>query len=212
MRENQFFIFVMGLLFLWTFVFLFSCNSEAVNLDKHPIYAQIIKNHPTINKKYAFNLSNIIYRKAKKYDINAHILTAIFAQESMYKVSAKNCTTGIRKLTDKEVLFNLINCSKNYKKLGHKNYSNCAFNIPKIKNDKVCTDFGIGQIWYKTAERYNFDIDRLITDVVYSVEASAIVLKDIKKTHGDEKNWWSRYNSSSRHKRKYYKMLVDRYL
>lgn len=52
---------------------------------QNPIYCQIVKNKPTINRKYAMKLSNLIYKITKNHNINAHSFTAILAQESMYK-------------------------------------------------------------------------------------------------------------------------------
>lgn len=76
---------------------LMSTSSWTVDKSKHPIYAQIVKNVPTIDRKYALNLSNKIYKVTKKYNLNARIYTAILAQESRYKLNAMNCTKGIHK-------------------------------------------------------------------------------------------------------------------
>jgi soluble lytic murein transglycosylase-like protein len=65
--------------------------------SKHPIYYQILQNNPSINKPYAFSLSNKIYKITRKYKIDSNIFTAILAQESMYNNDAKNCTKGLNK-------------------------------------------------------------------------------------------------------------------
>lgn len=109
-------------------------------------------------------------------------------QESGYKVSAKGCYTGI------------------------------PHDIAKSHEVTVCRDFGISQIYYKTAESYNFDIDRLTSDLEYSVNAGAIVLSWFYKTYSRKDiNWWTRYNcgTASTTKRttcQTYKKLVERYL
>jgi hypothetical protein len=74
-------------------------------------------------------------------------------------------------------------------------------------------DYGISQINYRTARVYGFDIQRLTTDVEYAVEAGAIVLADLKKSHGHkEQVYWTRYNSSKPEKREKYKKLVKRFM
>ncbi len=82
-----------------------------------------------------------------------------------------------------------------------------------------CTDFGIAQIYYKTAKRYNFDIQKLLTDLEYSVNAGAKVLAWFRKTYASsEKYWWCRYNTGTapfskiRHICLKYRRLVSRFL
>lgn len=86
-------------------------------------------------------------------------------------------------------------------------------NVADFTYAKVCSDFGMSQIYFKTAQGFGFDIDRLLTDLDYSVEAGAIVLADFQKRYSHkELDWWTRYNASSRAKRNIYKTLVERYL
>lgn len=185
-----------------SFLILFPSFSFAkVDCDDHPIYCQIHRNNPTLDLKYAMNLSNIIYKAAKKHKVNARILTAIYAQESMYVNETKNCTTGIFHI---EAAF-------------------VEADIPKDMKDRmlamtaepitVCTDFGIGQIWYRTAAKMGIDLNRIILDLEYSVDKSAEILADFYQRYGHrEKDWWTRYNASSRKKRDVYLNLVERYL
>jgi len=63
--------------------------------DKNPLMCQIVKNNPKINLNYAYELSNIIYKKATKHNINPRKFAAILAQESMYRLDAKNCKNGV---------------------------------------------------------------------------------------------------------------------
>ena len=71
----------------------------------------------------------------------------------------------------------------------------------------------MSQIYYKTARALKFDIDKLTTDLEYSVDAGAIVLADFRKRYSHkEVDWWTRYNASSTSKRAVYKGLVERYL
>ena len=65
------------------------------NCRKNPIYCKIVKIKPSINKKYAMKLSNVIYKYSKKYRIKSYLIVAIFAQESMFNMRATNCCTGL---------------------------------------------------------------------------------------------------------------------
>ncbi len=58
------------------------------------VYNQIVKNSPKISATYAKTLSEKIVTYAQKYNIKPKIFTAILRQESNYKLSAKNCTSG----------------------------------------------------------------------------------------------------------------------
>tara|TARA_R110000868_G_C10973188_1_gene771546 strand:+ start:81640 stop:81957 length:318 start_codon:yes stop_codon:yes gene_type:complete len=104
-------------------------------------------------------------------------------QESGYKLSAMGCHRGVLQ------------------------------GMHEIQIVKICSDFGMSQIYYKTAQSFKFDLTKLINDLKYSVDAGAQVLADFRKRYSHrEKTWWTRYNSSSRAKRNIYKQLVSRYL
>lgn len=192
----------------------FSLNIFGLDLNKHPIYAQILKNRPRIDKKYAFKLSNIIYKYSVIYKIPKKIFTAILMQESAYKLEAMGCHLGFRKLSDEELesyrskcIHELLTGTNELTYLDH-----CSSKIPKLKEDRICTDFGISQVYYKTAQRYNFDIAKLTEDLEYSVKAGAIVLRDFMRMYSKkEVYWWTRYNASSKDKRRIYRGLVERY-
>lgn len=89
------------LTFLLALLFLpLSLETQASPLcDRHPIYCQIIKNKPRIDRKYAMRLSNAIYISTRRYGIPSRIYTAILRQESAYKVDAVNCKEGFEKGT-----------------------------------------------------------------------------------------------------------------
>lgn len=198
---------------------LISCSLYAT---EHPIYNQILRNKPSINKQYAMKLSNIIHRVTRKYKIPSRVFTAILAQESGYKLEAKGCHTGyvhydknsIKECEDKvEKCWNIY--GKNAPFRGCGSFPGCAAKQYKLTLTpvKVCTDFGLSQIFYKTARRYNLNILKLTTDLQYSVEAGAIVLAGFKKRYSKrEKLWFTRYNSSNKIKRKIYYELIKRYL
>lgn len=93
----------------------------------------------------------------------------------------------------------------------------CRYGLDENYNEtKVCADFGISQVYYKTARRYKFDIERLTKDLDYSIKCGIIILRDIQKRYGHEKDWWTRYNCGTRGTTKrdtcqIYKSLVSRY-
>lgn len=130
-----------------------------------PIFHQIIKNNPTIDKNYAVKLSSLIDKIHKVHKIDSKILTAMLMQESSYKL-----------------------------------------NVLSKSND-----YSIGQINIKTIKYYNFDKNRLLIDLDYSINCTAQILKDLKKNY-KEPNYWSRYNTSHKIKRKKYEQLVMRYM
>lgn len=183
-----------GVIMKFLLIFLLPiCLFAKVDCNKHKIFCQIKKNKPSINNNYAMKLSNKIYNASLKYKIPANIYTAILMQESTYKLEAKKCQKGI-----------LTKEGKSFYK-----------NTPKAV---VCSDFGISQIHYKTVDRYRFDVDKLLTDLEYSVNSGAKVLSwFFKKYAHKDINWFSRYNcgTKSTTKRKTcvkYKKLVERYL
>ena len=159
------------LLFIIISIFLITTKlGVATTQVKHsnPIYYQIVKNNPKIDRKYAMKLSNVIYHVAMLYEIDPRKYAAILAQESMYKLKAHNA---------------------------------------------ISKDYGIAQINHKIAEAYGFDKVRLTTDLLYSIQAGAIVLADFKRMYGEKDlEYWTRYNSSNKKKRKKYKTMVARYL
>lgn len=162
---------------------------SSVDCKKHSIYCQIKKNAPHLNNEYSMKLSNIIYKMHKKYNIPKKIFTAILMQESGYSLKAKGCHKGL--YLDKSNIY---------------------------QEKKVCTDFGISQIYYKTAEKFNFNIKKLNEDLKYSVEAGAIVLYNfMKKFRKKDPDWFTRYNCGTKSTTKrdtcqIYKRLVERYM
>ena len=193
-------------------LFLFSNDVLAVKCKDHPIYCQIIKNKSKINKKYAMRLSNIIYKMHKKYRIPSRIFTAILMQESGYSLEAKSCHSGVvKKMTEEEAR----DACHTFDVMA---FANCFRESTKMVEAKVCTDFGISQIYYKTAKRWKFNIRSLTQNLEYSVEAGAKVLHDIMKRFKDkDKDWFTRYNcgfkgTTRRDTCQIYKKLVERYM
>jgi hypothetical protein len=143
--------------------------------------------------------------------MNARLFTAILTQESKFKVDAIGCHPKKMPINHFEYFDKLKSCHD--RTVTHKQFMRCFNKIPKFVKRKVCTDFGIGQINEITIRSYDFDIDKLLYDVDYSVEAAAIVLTDIRKGYQKkESDWWTRYNASTFEKREVYRHLVTRFL
>ena len=188
----------------------------ATNCDRHPIYCQIKKNNPYLTKKRAMEISNYVYKYTRKHNVDARIYTAILAQESMYSLKAKNCNTGIIMKTDEEITKERMFCRTTVLKgeTPIEDISKCREPIKPYKRQKVCFDFGISEINFKTAERYGFDIKRLTEDLDYSIECGVIVLADFAKRykHREPLDWWTRYNSPTKRNRRIYYDNVKRWL
>ena len=130
------------------------------------VYNHIIKNKPDLDTTYAKKLAKAIYKASKQYGLNPSKLSAIFAQECMYRLNCINSTN----------------------------------------------DYSIGQINIKTANFYGFDVKRLLIDIEYSVNCTALVLSDLKQKYKHESDYWTRYHSFKPELRKKYKIAVSRYL
>ena len=68
---------------------------------------------------------------------------------------------------------------------------------PPLAYDETCVwqDFGMAQINYKTAKKYKFNIDKLLFDEEYSINAGAIVLSWFHRKYAKkEATWFVRYN------------------
>ncbi len=198
-------------------------TEEQCPSQKHAVYCQILRNKPRIDRKFAMALSNQIARATSKHRVPANVYTAILMQESTYKVEALGCHKGYA-ITMK---FNLSSpdCKReHWVKLEECKELPCSREIlaetracvVEVRSEEetlVCSDYGIGQIHYKTVERFGFDVDKLTSDLSYSVEAGAIVLAGFRRMYAHkEVDWWTRYNASTPSKRSIYKTLVQNYL
>jgi hypothetical protein len=93
----------------------------------------------------------------------------------------------------------------------------CGISITTGEQDCVVVDYGIGQINHKTVKNFKFDTKKLLSDLAYSVDASAKVLADFKAKYPKDPEFWTRYNAGNKldavtkAKRSTYKHLVARY-
>jgi len=193
---------------------LLATNIYAADCKQHPIYCQIINNVSSINRTYAMRLSNIIDKSARKFKIDPKIYTAILAQESRYNLKAKNCSIGIIE-TNKHIEACIIGAKSWNHPTNNFDIARklCHSSNKRFVEQKVCYDFGISQINYKTAKAFNLELHKLTTDLNYSVEAGARILADFKTRYGkrEPSTYWTRYNASSPSKRKVYKERVRKF-
>ena len=217
-----------------------SINAYAeIDCSRHKIYCQIINNkskfRERIDTEHAMKLSNVIYDTTRKYKIDDNIFTAILMQESRYKLLARGKSDGLRKETEGERYYRCVKKFSTNHSIEKKNKTLVVIDASEADNpdlvdcieeteerlveDIVYSDFGISQIHYKTIKRYNFDANLLISDLKYSVEAGAQVLRDFMKRFGnqDDPDWWTRYNcgyatTTKRATCQEYKTMVSRFL
>jgi hypothetical protein len=166
---------------------IISFKSSALDCKKRPLACQIYTNRLKvdfpIDSGEALLLEKAISRIAVKHNIDPHLYAAMLMQENKYRLDSKGCHKAI------------INKGK------------------KVTiNTKICQDFGMSQINWRTAQSLKMDIPRMLKDVEYSLESGAIILADFKKRYSKkEKHWWTRYNASNPEKRKVYQKLVEKY-
>ena len=96
-------------------------------------------------------------------------------------------------------------------------YNNKAINYTTglskdFKPVRVGMDYAIGQINFRTAIRYDIQIEHLTDNLEYSIQSAIKILSGFKKRYGKtDQFWWTRYNASSRHHREKYKEDVLRW-
>lgn len=162
--------------------------------DKNPIFTRILKIQPNLDKKYAFKISNEIYRCHKEINFDKYLLVAIYNQESSLRVDSINSTEGF---------LNQGSLKKISKILKNNKIDDNKVNdiLDKINKNifKVDHDFGIAQISYRNIIRLKYcsDKEKLISDTNYSIKCSCNILKNLKKKYFKERNWWTRYFSST---------------
>lgn len=149
------------------------------------ICRSMLKLHPTMDQKEAYKLSNNFARVAKKYKLDPKLLVSIAFQESAFKLDT------IRKVTG-------------------------AFYDEKadeFKVIKVGSDFCMMQIHLSNVKKMDLDIERLLNETDYCLEAGAKILAGYKKERSkDYKDWWTFYNAKTEEKRAIYHKHITRHL
>lgn len=164
-------------------------NTTALGVDcnRHKVYCKITKLNKHIDKDFAMKLSNMIYRKAKKYKTDPMVSVAIAMQES-----------SIRNINRHETAVNHYEC----------------YHLKICEPIKTISDVGIFQIHVNTAKHYDIDIHRLLTDIEYQVESHMKILSSkikLCKRKGIKTVWSCYHSVTPKHRNKYVRM-VGRYL
>lgn len=175
-------------------LFFISITAEAkVNCDRHPIYCQMVKLKPSINRTFAMELSNYIYKYSRRYNTDPMVSVAIAMQESS--------------LTNIDRMGSLIDTKSGKVVKGVTDVGVFQLHVDTIQN-------------YKEQLGWDIDFQRLRTDVEYQTFWHVRTLKrkiricSIDKyrerysvEHGNE---WSCYHSFTTWERKRGKLILDK--
>lgn len=183
-----------------------------VDCNRHSIFCHIVEIKPSINKQYAMELSNSIYKATQKYSVPKRLFTAIIAQESMFRMGAKNTKTGLVPKDQLTIRYEFNKCVEMLSREECREVTQSTFG--RYREETIILDVGLTQINFRTAERFELDLDLLLTDMDYSVNAGALVLGKMRQRWEKKEPifWWSRYNASNPSKRKQYQQLVERWM
>ncbi|NRA46204.1 MAG: transglycosylase SLT domain-containing protein [Oligoflexales bacterium] len=157
---------------------------------KHPCFngrnktCEIISHlKPSMNLNEALKLSNSFYRVARKHCLDPKLLVSIAFQESCLQLDVVRKTNGYILVDDEYV------------------------------EASVGSDFCMMQVNIRNIKHYNLDVNKLLTEPDYCINAGAIILKDIENRYSrKEHKWWSRYNSVSRFHREIYQKHIERHM
>lgn len=166
---------------------------EKIDCKKDKLYCKILKLKPKVNKKWAKEFSDKLYKHAKEYHMDPTVSLAILMQES----SLENLNTFTSQTTMQ-------------KSCGEKS---CTKTIVEVKK---AVDLSIAQINVNTAAHYGLDLERLFSlDEDYALESHFIILRDKIKlclTMNKVDYPWSCYHSTNDVHRLKYVDLVKRYM
>lgn len=180
---------VLGLLLILPIV-----EAAEISCKKHPIFCQIKDNVSKARKRDG------TFRKIKPIMSDAEIMKL---SNIIYKAS--------RKFDIPANIYTAILRQESTYRLGAKN---CRLGVDENWNEvRTCADFGMSMVNIRTAKSFKFDLQKLSTDLEYSVYCGAEVLADFKKRYfHKEEYWWTRYNASTPYKRRFYQGLVEDFL
>ena len=185
-------LYTLGMLMLTCFInlaFPETAKGNTIDCNIHKIYCKVVKLNPRVDKDWAMEFSNILYKEAKKAKIDPMISVAIAQQENSFINRSVEIVT-IRTETI---------CDDN----------GCDIHT----KTKRTNDIGLYQINEHTAKAHKYDTDRLMRDWEYSIKCHIGILKSKMKLCsklGDKS--WSCYHSATPDKRLKYIKDVGRYL
>jgi len=160
-----------------------------MNCKKNPLFCQICQFNPTIDKKWAMKLSNLLHKYGKAYDIDPWRSLAIAMQESSLKEQSRR----------RKVLVYYDVCKKNHCK-------------KKYKYVEGVSDIGLFQFHVNTIIYNKINPLRLASDLDYTVQQHFLLLSK-KQQQCDHlgKESWACYHSKNKKYRDKYVKLVNRY-
>lgn len=145
----------------------------------------MLKLSPKMDQKEAYKISNIFSHISKKYKLDAKLLVSIAFQESSFKPNAIRKVSGF--IFDAE--------TKKYTKT------------------RVGSDFCMMQIHISNIQKMDLDVDKLLNNPKYCIEAGAKILSRYKEKHAQtNKVWWTHYNAKTKMKQNIYFEKVSRHL
>ena len=182
-------IFMLMLTGFINLVFPETAKGNTIDCRVHKIYCRVVKLNPYVDKDWAMEFSNILYKESKKAKTNPMISVAIAQQENSFINRSVEIVT-IRT----ETVCNDTGCDTHI--------------ITKRTND-----IGLYQINEHTAKAYGYDTDKLMKDWQYSTKCHIKILKQkMKLCQNLNKDSWSCYHSATPDKRLKYIKDVGRYL
>jgi hypothetical protein len=178
---------------LWILIqtIIYTINASP-NCKIHPIYCSIIKLNPSIDKSWAMDISNLIYKESKYENVDPFIVVAIMMQESTMKINAINKVT-------KEII--TTNCNE---------WHDCVTTITKTVK---ATDYGLFQFHRSTMENHNLDVEQVLSDWKFTTSFAIKLIAKKEKIckHKYPDTSYACYHSATVEKHKEYVKLVQRY-
>jgi len=157
----------------------------------HPIYCAITGIQPAVDKEFAMQLSDLIYKYSKRYNTDPIITVGIIAQESMFR--------NIHRKQD--IVLYGEECDDDGK---------C---VEYTKLATGYTDIGLYQFHARTIQAYSMDALRLRDDLEYATQQHCYLLSvKLKECSALGKEAWSCYHSATPKYREKYVRMVNRHL
>lgn len=167
-------------------LFTFNYSKAEIDCKLHRIYCKIVELKPSIDREFAMELSDLLYKYSKKYETDPLVSVAIAMQESS--------------------LVNTNRTSRAIIKMPNNTYDYID----------VITDVGLFQFHVNTIENYDLDVNRIKKDLDYAVYHHVKLLKQkmnlCVKLGVAYSVSWSCYHSATPKHRERYVRLVMRYL
>lgn len=164
-------------------------NFTALSCDKNPIFCQILTLRPSIDKSWAYQFSNLLFKYAKQFNMDPMRSLAIAMQETSLKNQhrTRKVLVFYNKCQDKK-------CIKTYKEV------------------EGASDLSIFQFHIKTIKHFDIDPLKLNNSLEYAVKSHFKLLKYKQQRCAYLKeNAWACYHSKTPKYQKRYISMVNRW-